>query len=71
MIGAEHCKPGATLIDVGISRTESGIVGDVDFDAVKNIAGAVTPMPGGTGPMTIACLLENTLTAAAMQGIAV
>lgn len=71
MIGAEHCKPGATLIDVGISRTESGIVGDVDFDAVKNIAGAITPMPGGTGPMTIACLLENTLTAAAMQGIAV
>ncbi|MBU6240173.1 MAG: bifunctional 5,10-methylenetetrahydrofolate dehydrogenase/5,10-methenyltetrahydrofolate cyclohydrolase [Acidobacteria bacterium] len=67
MIGAEHCKPGATLIDVGISRTESGIVGDVDFDAVKGIAGAVTPMPGGTGPMTIACLLENTVTAATLQ----
>jgi methylenetetrahydrofolate dehydrogenase (NADP+)/methenyltetrahydrofolate cyclohydrolase len=71
MIGAEHCKPGATLIDVGISRTESGIVGDIDFDAVKNIAGAITPMPGGTGPMTIACLLENTLTAARMQGVAI
>lgn len=71
MIGAEHCKPGATLIDVGISRTESGIVGDVDFDAVKGIAGAITPMPGGTGPMTIACLLENTLTAATLQGVAV
>jgi methylenetetrahydrofolate dehydrogenase (NADP+)/methenyltetrahydrofolate cyclohydrolase len=71
MIGAEHCKPGATLIDVGISRTESGIVGDIDFDAVKDIAGAITPMPGGTGPMTIACLLENTLTAAHMQGVAV
>ena len=71
MIGAEHCKPGATLIDVGISRTESGIVGDVDFEAVKGIAGAVTPMPGGTGPMTIACLLENTLTAAMLQGVAV
>ncbi|MFM7411036.1 MAG: bifunctional 5,10-methylenetetrahydrofolate dehydrogenase/5,10-methenyltetrahydrofolate cyclohydrolase [Actinomycetota bacterium] len=71
MIGAAHCKPGATLIDVGISRTESGIVGDIDFDAVSNIAGAITPMPGGTGPMTIACLLENTLTAATLQGIAV
>ena len=68
MIGAEHCKPGATLIDVGISRTEKGIVGDIDFDAVSAIAGAITPMPGGTGPMTIACLLENTLTAAALQG---
>jgi hypothetical protein len=51
------------------SRTEKGIVGDIDFDAVQNIAGAVTPMPGGTGPMTIACLLENTLTAAALQGV--
>lgn len=71
MIGAEHCKPGATLIDVGISRTEKGIVGDIDFDAVSAIAGAITPMPGGTGPMTIACLLENTLTAAALQGVAV
>lgn len=71
MIGAAHCKPGATLIDVGISRTEAGLVGDVDFEAVKGIAGAITPMPGGTGPMTIACLLENTLTAAALQGVAV
>jgi methylenetetrahydrofolate dehydrogenase (NADP+)/methenyltetrahydrofolate cyclohydrolase len=71
MIGAAHCKPGATLIDVGISRTEKGIVGDIDFEAVAAIAGAVTPMPGGTGPMTIACLLENTLTAAGLQGIAV
>ena len=71
MIGAAHCKPGATLIDVGISRTEAGLVGDVDFDAVKEIAGAITPMPGGTGPMTIACLLENTLTAAGLQGVAV
>jgi methylenetetrahydrofolate dehydrogenase (NADP+)/methenyltetrahydrofolate cyclohydrolase len=71
MIGAAHCKPGVTLIDVGISRTEKGIVGDIDFEAVAAIAGAVTPMPGGTGPMTIACLLENTLTAAGLQGIAV
>jgi methylenetetrahydrofolate dehydrogenase (NADP+)/methenyltetrahydrofolate cyclohydrolase len=69
MIGKDHCKPGATLIDVGISRTEKGIVGDIDFEAVQNIAGAITPMPGGTGPMTIACLLENTLTAAALQGV--
>lgn len=68
MITAEHVKPGATVIDVGISRTESGIVGDVDFDAVQSIAGAITPMPGGTGPMTIACLLENTLSAARMLG---
>jgi methylenetetrahydrofolate dehydrogenase (NADP+)/methenyltetrahydrofolate cyclohydrolase len=44
-------------------------VGDIDFEAVQNIAGAITPMPGGTGPMTIACLLENTLTAAALQGV--
>ncbi|MGA0821041.1 MAG: bifunctional 5,10-methylenetetrahydrofolate dehydrogenase/5,10-methenyltetrahydrofolate cyclohydrolase [Ilumatobacteraceae bacterium] len=68
MITASHVKPGATVIDVGISRTEAGIVGDVDFDAVQAVAGAITPMPGGTGPMTIACLLENTLTAARLQG---
>ena len=68
MIGAEHVKPGATVIDVGVSRTADGIQGDVDFDAVEGIAGAITPMPGGTGPMTIACLLENTLEAARLQG---
>jgi methylenetetrahydrofolate dehydrogenase (NADP+)/methenyltetrahydrofolate cyclohydrolase len=68
MITAAHVKPGAAVIDVGISRTEAGLVGDVDFDAVKEIAGWVTPMPGGTGPMTIACLMENTLAAARMQG---
>jgi len=68
LITAEHVKPGATVIDVGVSRTESGIVGDVDFDAVQAIAGAITPMPGGTGPMTIACLLENTLHAARLLG---
>jgi methylenetetrahydrofolate dehydrogenase (NADP+)/methenyltetrahydrofolate cyclohydrolase len=71
MITADHVKPGATVIDVGISRTDEGIVGDVDFDAVQAIAGAITPMPGGTGPMTIACLLENTLVAARLQGIAI
>ena len=68
MITAAHVKPGATVIDVGISRTDAGIVGDVDFEAVQAVAGAITPMPGGTGPMTIACLLENTLTAARLQG---
>jgi methylenetetrahydrofolate dehydrogenase (NADP+) / methenyltetrahydrofolate cyclohydrolase len=68
MITADMVKPGATVIDVGVSRTEAGIVGDVDFDAVREVAGFITPMPGGTGPMTIACLLENTLTAARLQG---
>jgi methylenetetrahydrofolate dehydrogenase (NADP+)/methenyltetrahydrofolate cyclohydrolase len=62
-------KPGATVIDVGVSRTEAGIVGDVDYAPVAEIAGFITPMPGGTGPMTIACLMENTLTAATLQGI--
>jgi methylenetetrahydrofolate dehydrogenase (NADP+)/methenyltetrahydrofolate cyclohydrolase len=68
LINAAHIKPGAAVIDVGISRTEAGIVGDVDYDAVQAVAGAITPMPGGTGPMTIACLLENTLSAARLQG---
>jgi len=68
MITADMIKPGATVIDVGVSRTESGIVGDVDFDKVVEVAGHITPMPGGTGPMTIACLLENTLSAARLQG---
>jgi methylenetetrahydrofolate dehydrogenase (NADP+)/methenyltetrahydrofolate cyclohydrolase len=62
-IAREHVKPGAWVIDVGISRGEQGIVGDVDFDAVEPVAGAITPMPGGTGPMTVACLIENTLAA--------
>ncbi len=68
MITAEHVKPGAAVLDVGISRTEAGIVGDVDFEGVSKVAGALTPMPGGTGPMTIACLMENTLDAARMLG---
>lgn len=63
LITAEHVKPGAAVLDVGISRTEAGIVGDVDFDSVQEVAGAITPMPGGTGPMTIACLMQNTYTA--------
>ncbi|MGB3734556.1 MAG: bifunctional 5,10-methylenetetrahydrofolate dehydrogenase/5,10-methenyltetrahydrofolate cyclohydrolase [Ilumatobacter sp.] len=68
MITADMVKPGAAVIDVGVSRTEAGIVGDVDYEPVAEIAGWITPMPGGTGPMTIACLLENTLTAARLQG---
>jgi len=68
MITADMIKPGAAVIDVGVSRTESGIVGDVDYAPVAEVAGFITPMPGGTGPMTIACLMENTLTAAQLQG---
>jgi len=66
-LGAAHIKPGAIVIDVGINRIIDGgrsrLVGDVDYDAAFPIAGAITPVPGGVGPMTIACLLENTLTA--------
>ena len=62
-IRREHVKPGAWVIDVGISRSESGVVGDVAFDEVQAVAAAITPMPGGTGPMTVACLIENTLAA--------
>ncbi len=64
LIGAGHVKPGATVIDVGINRTEDGLKGDVDFEAAVEIAGAITPVPGGVGPMTIAMLMANTLAAA-------
>jgi methylenetetrahydrofolate dehydrogenase (NADP+) / methenyltetrahydrofolate cyclohydrolase len=65
MIQGDWVKPGAVVIDVGINRTAEGkLVGDVDFDAAKENAGWITPVPGGVGPMTIACLLENTLAAA-------
>jgi methylenetetrahydrofolate dehydrogenase (NADP+)/methenyltetrahydrofolate cyclohydrolase len=57
-------KPGATVIDVGMNRTDGGLVGDVDYEAVAELAGAITPVPGGVGPMTIAMLLSNTLEAA-------
>ena len=67
MIRREMVKPGAVVIDVGIGRVEGRIVGDVDFDEVREVAGALTPMPGGTGPMTIVMLLENTLRAARFQ----
>jgi methylenetetrahydrofolate dehydrogenase (NADP+)/methenyltetrahydrofolate cyclohydrolase len=61
MIKGEWIKPGALVIDVGINRTHDGLVGDVDFDGAATVAGAITPVPGGVGPMTIACLLRNTL----------
>jgi methylenetetrahydrofolate dehydrogenase (NADP+)/methenyltetrahydrofolate cyclohydrolase len=64
LIGADAVKPGATVIDVGIHRVGSGLRGDVDFRAAREIAGAITPVPGGVGPMTIAMLLRNTVTAA-------
>ena len=67
MVKADWVKPGATVIDVGMNRTEEGLAGDVDFDAVGQVAGAITPVPGGVGPMTIALLLANTLRAARMQ----
>ena len=69
LITKDHVKPGATVVDVGVTRTSEGIRGDVDFDSVQSVAGAITPMPGGTGPMTVACLLENTLQAARIQKV--
>src|SRR4051812_38152884 len=63
-VTAEMVKPGATVVDVGINRTNEGVVGDVDFAAVSAVAGAITPVPGGVGPLTIAMLLRNTLAAA-------
>jgi methylenetetrahydrofolate dehydrogenase (NADP+)/methenyltetrahydrofolate cyclohydrolase len=74
MVKGAWIKPGATVIDVGINRIEDAsrksgtrLVGDVDFDETVKVAGAITPVPGGVGPMTIACLLKNTLTAACRQ----
>ena len=69
IINSKNVKKDAILLDVGISSDDKGIHGDVDFDSVDGIAKAVTPMPGGTGPMTVACLLENTMKAAELQGI--
>jgi methylenetetrahydrofolate dehydrogenase (NADP+)/methenyltetrahydrofolate cyclohydrolase len=64
LITAEHVKPGAAVIDVGINRTDLGLSGDVDFDSVREVAGSLTPVPGGVGPMTRAMLLVNTVLAA-------
>jgi methylenetetrahydrofolate dehydrogenase (NADP+)/methenyltetrahydrofolate cyclohydrolase len=66
-VKASMVKPGAVVIDVGINRTESGLVGDVDFEAVKEVASAITPVPRGVGPMTITMLMHNTLAAARGQ----
>ena len=68
MIPGEWIKPGATVIDVGINRTDEGLVGDVDYDSAIEVAGAITPVPGGVGPMTIACLIRNTFISAARRG---
>jgi len=66
-VTADMIRPGATIIDVGINRVEGKLTGDVDFEGVHQIAGAITPVPGGVGPLTIAMLLENTLHAAMLQ----
>ena len=67
MVEADWVKPGAAVIDVGMNRTAAGLVGDVDFDGVREVAGLITPVPGGVGPMTIAMLLANTVKAARRQ----
>ena len=70
IIGADMVKAGATVIDVGMNRGDDGLTGDVDFDSVRHKARAITPVPGGVGPMTRAMLLENTLKAARAQAAA-
>jgi methylenetetrahydrofolate dehydrogenase (NADP+)/methenyltetrahydrofolate cyclohydrolase len=66
-IKPDHVKPNAAVVDVGLTRVEGKLRGDVDFDAVSRLAGFITPVPGGVGPMTVACLLENTVQAATLQ----
>ena len=66
-VTADMLKPGAVVVDVGINRTDDGLVGDVDFDAAMEVASYVTPVPGGVGPLTVTMLLENTLAAAVQQ----
>jgi methylenetetrahydrofolate dehydrogenase (NADP+)/methenyltetrahydrofolate cyclohydrolase len=67
LITGDMIRPGATVIDVGTNRSDDGLVGDVDFEAASQVAGAITPVPGGVGPMTIAMLLSNTIAAAAQS----
>jgi methylenetetrahydrofolate dehydrogenase (NADP+)/methenyltetrahydrofolate cyclohydrolase len=67
LLTADHIKPGAAVIDVGLNRLSDGLAGDVDFDAAVERAALITPVPGGVGPMTVAMLLRNTLLAAEMQ----
>ena len=71
LIRGDMIKPGATVIDVGVHRTPDGLVGDVVFDEAVEVAGAITPVPGGVGPMTVAMLLVNTVAAAEAQAYAV
>ena len=66
-IGTDYVKPGAAVIDVGLTRVSGRLRGDIDFDAVSRTAGFITPVPGGVGPMTVACLLENTVQATRIQ----
>ncbi len=66
-IKPEHVKPKAAIVDVGLTRVEGKLRGDVDFEAASKLAGFITPVPGGVGPMTVACLLENTVQAATLQ----
>jgi len=68
LVTGDMVKEGATVIDVGVNRTDDGLKGDVHFESVVEKARAITPVPGGVGQMTIAMLLQNTLTAARMQG---
>ncbi|MBI2824244.1 MAG: bifunctional 5,10-methylenetetrahydrofolate dehydrogenase/5,10-methenyltetrahydrofolate cyclohydrolase [Planctomycetia bacterium] len=67
LVTAAMVKPGAVVIDVGMNRTEAGLCGDVDFEAVRDVAGMITPVPGGVGPLTVAMLMVNTLAAARLQ----
>ena len=67
LVTGDMIRPGATVIDVGTNRTDEGLVGDVAFEQAKEVAGAITPVPGGVGPMTIAMLLVNTLSAARLR----
>ncbi|NUQ65910.1 MAG: bifunctional methylenetetrahydrofolate dehydrogenase/methenyltetrahydrofolate cyclohydrolase FolD [Pirellulales bacterium] len=66
-VTGDMVKPGAVVVDVGMNRTDEGLFGDVDFEAVREVASRITPVPGGVGPLTIAMLLENTLEAARLQ----
>jgi methylenetetrahydrofolate dehydrogenase (NADP+)/methenyltetrahydrofolate cyclohydrolase len=67
LITGDMVKPGAAVLDVGVHRTDDGLVGDVNFDEAVEVAGAITPVPGGVGPMTVAMLMVNTIAAAEMQ----
>jgi methylenetetrahydrofolate dehydrogenase (NADP+) / methenyltetrahydrofolate cyclohydrolase len=68
LIKADMVRPGAVVVDVGMNRTPEGLCGDVDYDAVREIAGWITPVPGGVGPLTVTMLLFNTLAAARNSG---